>query len=236
MQTMYGLKKTPLWLPNYPSVRFSPAQRDPSLRRELLGNEPPADAILMVYPSIASPARLSLQLIEAFEMLPKRFRLLTFVNDDAYGAACREKIQGLSLQSRVTVKEPVPYEDLSRYLACCDIGAIFHDVTESSGYFMANPDRLAAYLPHGIPFVATAVPNLEAITYRNGLGLCCDPTHPEEIARAIRDLVEGSPGLDERRRAVNEAFRTELNLERHAESLAAEIRSLSTAGTSKGSE
>jgi glycosyltransferase involved in cell wall biosynthesis len=120
----------------------------------------------------------------------------------------------------------MPFSELLRYVACADVGAIFHDWKRSSGYWMASPDRLAGYVACGVPVLCSNVPNLEAIVYRYGLGLCCNPYDPVEIAQAIRKLVEEPPGLEERRRHVRAMFEQHLNFEAHGHKLVAALHEL----------
>jgi hypothetical protein len=224
MQTLYRLTNTPMWLPNYPSKRLCPRLQDPDLRHELLGNGARPDAVLLVYPSVASPDRLTRELIDAFCNLSDRYHLLTFVDDDQYGLACREQVRASGIETRVNLMSPVPFEQLDSILACADVGAIFHNAGASSGYFMANADRLSGYLTHAVPYVASDVPNMEAVTYRHRLGVCCDAEDSMAIAHSITRLVEDSPGLQIRRRWVEEARDTRLHFEEYAVHLSQEIK------------
>lgn len=225
-RTLYGLPQTPMWVPNYLSRNAQVTQRDEALRLALLGSaHTPAD-VLLVYPSVASDERMTLQLIEAFTHLPKNYCLATFFREGSYADACRAHVARFGLGRRVRLLDPVSYDRLIAIIACADIGAIFHDGEKSSGYFMANPDRLATYVAHSIPFVASDYPNMEAVVYRHGLGLCCNPHDPRAIANAIRNLVDGAPGLATRRRQVRAAFEEDLNFEAHAGGLLDRLRAL----------
>jgi glycosyltransferase involved in cell wall biosynthesis len=116
------------------------------------------------------------------------------------------------LQERVVFLPRVPFGRLMTYIASADVGAIFYDDRESSGYFMCNPDKLSVMAACGTPFVASDYPNLEALTYKHGLGVCCDARDPAQIAAAIRSL--GEEGVsEERRRRIRRAFEASLCLE-----------------------
>jgi glycosyltransferase involved in cell wall biosynthesis len=91
---------------------------------------------------------------------------------------------------------------------------------------MANSGRLADYLAASVPVVTSDVPNLEALVYKWNLGSCCNPYEPGSIAEAIRRVVEGPPGLTERRQLVRRAFQDELHFERRGRLLASEITRL----------
>jgi glycosyltransferase involved in cell wall biosynthesis len=220
MQTLYGLERMPLWVPNFPLREELPPPRDESLRSALLGN---GGRILVVCASVASPARLHRELIEAFTLLPDEYVLLTFRGSGKYALECQTLARSPRLAGRITMLDPVPYWELGRYLACADIGVVLNDWRQSSGYWMANSGRLADYLAASVPVVTSDVPNLEALVYKWNLGSCCNPYEPGAIAEAIRRVVEGPPGLTERRQLVRRAFQDELHFERRGRLLASEI-------------
>jgi glycosyltransferase involved in cell wall biosynthesis len=232
-QTIYGLKDLPLWIPNYPSASPGAVASDGDLRRVLGGSD---ESVLVICPSLAAPQRLHLQLIEAFALLPARYRLLTFGAESEYFDTCCDHVRSEGLEGRVRWLPSMPYQELERYLAVADIGVILHDWQRSSGYWMANADRMAHCLRFGMPVVASNVPNMEALIYKWGLGACCDPYDPSDIARAIREVEEQPPGVDERRCNVQRAFKAELNFERRGRILMERLEHLCSQGSVAGRE
>lgn len=212
-QSLYKLKFTPLHIRNALSLSTPLPHRNQELRLQLLGKDPPADAILMACPTIASSERLTIQLINAFAFLPSRYRLFTISQADDYAAGCRELMRAHGLQDRISLLSPMSHSRLVELIACSDIGAIFHNSDSSYGNFMSNPTRLALFVALGIPFIATNVPNLESDVYQFSLGSCCDPNVPEAIASSIIKLVDEYPGLSHRSIHLRRIFETELNYE-----------------------
>jgi glycosyltransferase involved in cell wall biosynthesis len=225
-QALYGVTRAPLWIPNYLSKAVAMAPREQSLRQRLVGQEAPADAVLMVYPCIGRASMLTRELIQAFRHLPARYRLATVAGSGSYQEACLEEVRVSDLSDRITWVDPMPDHELRRYVACADIGATLADARQSSGFFMYAPSKLSSFVANGIPFVAPDFPSIEAVVYRYGLGLCCDPYDPADIARAIRQLVEEPPGLEERRRHVRAMFEEHLNFEVHGHRLVAALHEL----------
>lgn len=214
-QTLYRLVKPPVWIPNYLSRRESiPLRRDTVRRSWFAAQE--SQLKIVIYPSVASEERLTLELIEAFSFLPTSFALVTFGSDDAYAAQCKKSVERLGLQERFRILKPVSYQNLLELVASADLGAIFHDARPSSGYFMANADRLGLFVACGVPFVASDYPNLEAIVYKYQLGICCNPYDSRSIASA---LIEVWDVINERRTSIRKAFVSSLNYEVHAEQL-----------------
>jgi glycosyltransferase involved in cell wall biosynthesis len=232
-QSIYRLKKLPLWVPNYPSACAEAVERDKGLRRALGGLD---ESVFVICPSFAAPERLHVQLIEAFALLPERYRLLTFGAESEYFGTCRDRVRLAGLEDRVSWLPSMPFEQLERYLAVADIGIALFDWQRSSGYWLANADRIAHYLRFGLPVVASNVPNLEALIYKWGLGTCCDPYDPSDIARAIRQVGEQPPGLDERRCNVQRALKAELNFERRGRILMERLEGLCSPGSVAGWE
>jgi glycosyltransferase involved in cell wall biosynthesis len=225
-QTLYRLQALPLAIPNFPSRRMSVPPRDAELRRRLLGPGGSPQDVLIAYSSSASPDRLHLELVQAVALLPAHYRLMTFQGGPPYFDRCVELAKRLNVSDRVQFLQPMPFTRLLEHLVCCDVGAAFHPWRASSGYFMANPDRLASYLACGLPAVGTNVPNVESLVYKYGLGCCCDPYQPRDIATAIQDMVEGKPGLEARHEHVRAVFESDLYFEKRAQDLADRLRQL----------
>jgi glycosyltransferase involved in cell wall biosynthesis len=133
------------------------------------------------------------------------------------------------ISKRVRFLEPVPFLRLLDYVASADVGAIFYDDSESSGYFMCNADKLSLLAACGIPFVASHQPNLESVTYRHGLGKCCNPWDAVALADAFRAVVEGVTPLAEWKQQARKAFLEHLNFEVHGRRLVAALDQLGQA-------
>jgi glycosyltransferase involved in cell wall biosynthesis len=223
-QTLYRLPRCPLFLPNYLSKAAALPSDIARPRREMLQGLGPANPVVLVYPTIANQERLTLELLQAFKLLPRDYALVTIAMDDAYGREVRRMAASGELEGRVKVYSPMSHDQVVNLIAASDIGAIFHDVTSSSGNFMGNPSRLALLVACGIPFVAVATPNVEALVYKYALGLCCDPANPRELADSIQRLVNDPPGLSARKQHLRQVFVEELHFEKHAGRLVAELR------------
>jgi glycosyltransferase involved in cell wall biosynthesis len=223
VQTLYGLKAMPFWLPNFPNQSGVRPPRDLKLRDELLG---PGGRYLVICPSAASPARLHLEVLRAFQMLPDAYSLVTFKSRSAYFDSCADLVRTAGLEARVKFLDPVPYQVWEKYVACADIGIVLNDWKRTAGYWLANSGRLATLLACGVPVVASDVPNLEAVVYKWRLGTCCAAHDPSDIARAIREVAEDGPGLEERRALIRDAVARELYFERQGDQLVRTLEGL----------
>jgi glycosyltransferase involved in cell wall biosynthesis len=219
-RTLYGLPRTPLAVQNC-ALRETPLPPfDAACRARLLGGAEGRDKVLMIYPTTvaheSSAERQHFGLIQAFAQLPANYHLATFWAEGAEYRRCRRAIAEFGLERRVTFLDPMPFARLREHVASADVGAILYDDSWSSGYFLCNPDKLSLLMNCGVPFVASDFPNLEAITYRHGLGVCCDSRDPHALAGAIRELAEGAVLLAERKKHVRRVFEDELHFERQA--------------------
>jgi glycosyltransferase involved in cell wall biosynthesis len=223
VQTLYRLKALPFWLPNFPTKNGVRPPRDLKLREELLS---PGGKHLVICPSAASPSRLHLEVLRAFEFLPETYRLVTFKSRSAYFDSCAQFVREAGLEARVKFLDPVPYLAWEKYVACADIGMVLNDWKRSAGYWQANSGRLSTLLACGVPVVASDVPNLEAVVYKWRLGTCCKAHDPSDIARAVREVAEDGPGIEERRAFMRDAVAKELNFERQGELLVRTLEGL----------
>jgi glycosyltransferase involved in cell wall biosynthesis len=232
-QMLYGLPKPPLWVRTSLSREYPLPEPLPERRREMLGANPPDDAVSVFCPSIASQDRLALELICSFAQLPDRFRLAAIAGCDDYFASCVKTVQRLGLSHRVTFLPRMPFDRVMEYVVCADVGAVLHDGRRSLGNYLANPMRLTMFAAAGIPFVSSNFPTLAGEVYRHGLGVCCDEHNPEAIGDAIRTLTQGSTADRGLKRRIVDTFRSTLCFEANACTLLQRLRQLAgqTSGT-----
>jgi glycosyltransferase involved in cell wall biosynthesis len=225
MKKLYGLSKLPIWVWNSLPLDFEVPARDDGLRKALLGKASD-EAILVICPSLVSPERRSFELIRAISLLPEKYRLVTIARLGGYGEACRRLAEEIGVGERVVFLPPMPFHEVMAHIATADVGVVLHDGAGSVGNYLAAPMRLSQMAVSGIPLVASALPAVEAIVYRHNLGICCDDSCPAEIARAIRELCETSPGPRERGLRARTAFEKDFHFEKGAHELVEGLRRL----------
>jgi glycosyltransferase involved in cell wall biosynthesis len=232
-QTFYSLKTTPLWVQNCLSTAIPIPTPNASLRQELAGAADTTQIRIIIYPTVVSNAesaqRMTWELIQGFRRLPESYRLVLFYREGVEYRRCRTACVEAGISNRVRFLEPVPFLRLLDYVASADVGAIFYDDSESSGYFMCNADKLSLLAACGIPFVASDQPNLESVTYRHGLGKCCNPRDSIALADAFRAVVHGVTPLAQWKQQARKAFLEHLNFEVHGPRLVAALGRLGQA-------
>lgn len=224
----YSLKQEPLAVPLRLPLEAPLPSRDPGFLVERVPSfeEANGSRVLVVYPTALRADRLSLEVIEAFALLPSQYHLVTIDAAGAYAEACRDVIRDRRIDGRVHLLAPMEHAEIVRLCANADVGLIFHDVWASLGNYLAHPGRLSYLIALGVPVVASSVPNLESVIYRYGLGVCCSPYEPPAIAASIREICEGEVSLGERRKRIRGAFRSALHYEAGAAELARALRRL----------
>jgi glycosyltransferase involved in cell wall biosynthesis len=123
----------------------------------------------------------------------------------AYVQSAREP----SRSGRVRVIDPVPPEDLLEWTASADVMLMAIQPTTLNHRY-TTPQKLWEAIAAGVPVVASDLPGMAQVVQEVGCGALCDPTDPESIAAAIRDLL-GRPVAERdalRERTLDAARRT----------------------------
>jgi hypothetical protein len=84
--------------------------------------------------------------------------------------------------------------------------------------------------------VASDQPNLESVTYRHGLGKCCNPRDSIALADAFRAVVHGVTPLAQWKQQARKAFLEHLNFEVHGPRLVAALGRLGQAARSNSDD
>lgn len=196
MASSYRLKKMPIVVRTALPIKWPQSKFDTQLRTTFIrqaGLDPSAEYKLVLHQGGFSPVRCTEQLLEALTLLPSEY-LLVFTGTSRGSASfvTGEQLAGrLGLAGRIIYLDRLPFDELLRHTACCDIGVLLYP-DDGIGNFYQAPGRLTEYLSCGLPVVASAFPGLELLTLKYGLGTVCNPTNPQEIAKALLSIGERS--------------------------------------------
>lgn len=114
------------------------------------------------------------------------------------------------LSDRVFFLPPVPHQELPDYTMDADIGVIpFIDNCPAMHY--CTPNKIYEYLMAGIPVVSTDLPELRRVVDRWKVGALCDPTRPDELAAAIRQVGDDPDSLSAAKSRARDAAEQEYN-------------------------
>lgn len=120
--------------------------------------------------------------IRALPLLPKHI-IFKNVHHGSERDSLRALAQELGVGDRVTLDEPLPYEQAVAYLK---EGDIFVRPSRSEGLGASFLEAMAL----GIPIIGTPVGGIPDFLHDGETGLFAEPESPESLAAAVRRLVE----------------------------------------------
>lgn len=160
------------------------------------------------------------QLIEAIGLLQDVPNLVCVVLGGIYDPhnVIQHKLADLDLNERLEIVEKVPFEQVVQYLNVADIGLIVVQPCRKS-FVTSLARKFLEYIAFGVPIVASDFPEMRRIVEKYEVGLLVNPEDPQDIARAIKILVQ-DPVMRSRMKANGRAaFENELNWEMESQSL-----------------
>jgi glycosyltransferase involved in cell wall biosynthesis len=202
-------------------------ERDQDLRKKLIRqlNCKPTNCRLIAVGGSYLPGRCTDQLLAAMDFLPASYNLVfTGMKGKSPDDPGMKAIREHGLTGRVILLDHLPFQDLLRYYAVCDVGMLLYPNDGIGNYYQA-PGRLTEYMATGLPFVAFDFPNFRLLSLQHNLGVVCDPGSPESIADAIRQICERPQHKrQEERERLRKLARTEFAYESQAGRLEEIIR------------
>lgn len=189
MQSYYRLERAPIVVRTALPRAWPTPSRDARMRDRLLAQLPSrvqASPRLIAAGGAYSILRASEVLIRAVARLPAHY-VLVFTGMEPNTkphALGLEAVRSAGLADRTIVLGSLPYPELLRTMAACDIGVLLYR-NDGIGNFYQAPGRLTEYLTCGIPIIASNFPGLESLVSRFQLGAVCDPESPADVARAL---------------------------------------------------
>ena len=169
---------------------YHPPHRSTELRKaQELRNVADGDCIAVYAGGITRGRGLN-QLVEAAQYLEGG--VIVMLGRSANGSYKEEllkKISSLGLERKVFLLPPVAPDLVHQYLCSADIGLMpTEDVCLSYRYGAGN--KLFHYLMAGLPVVVSDQPEKRKIVQQYNVGRVCKAEDPQNIARAIQDLVD----------------------------------------------
>lgn len=196
MASNYGLKQMPEVIRTALPSWWTVPHRDIHYRQDLLERLNLAatdNPRLVVAGGSYNPGRMSREIVEALNILPRNYALIFSNMPLGYreNHDCEQQILQLNIAERILFIGSLSYSDLLLLYAACDIGILLYP-NSGIGHFYQAPGRMTEYLRCGLPFVASNFPGLELLTLKYGLGSVADPYDPHSIASAISKIGDKS--------------------------------------------
>jgi glycosyltransferase involved in cell wall biosynthesis len=138
----------------------------------------------------------------------------------------------LGIAERLRFVATVPHDDLLRHTTTADVGVVPFQRTSMNNY-LATPNKIFEYLMAGVPIAVSAFPEMTRIVQEHRVGAVFEPADPDDIARALRTVLDDSERAAMRERAWTLA-RTRFSWEHESRTLLEIYRSLSPVAATAG--
>lgn len=116
-------------------------------------------------------------------------RILIIHSHGYYDPAYLQKVKKYEGEKVKISLDPVPYDDLSSFLASADIGiALYKDIGKNFTAIGSASGKLAHYLKSGLPVITNDYPSIKKIIDSYDCGVCIDS--PQKITDAMEKIFE----------------------------------------------
>lgn len=180
---------------------YRPVERS-NILREKIGI--PVDEKIILYIGAIIFNRGLEELILSLRYLKGYCLVLMGYSLDDYSTELKKLTRKERLEDRVYFFGPVPHEEVTRYAASADLGAV-PIKNACLSYYYCSPNKLFECVAAGLPVVGSNFPELKRVIEENQVGLTFDPESPQDIARAIDCVLSDKNRYEEMRKNALEA-------------------------------
>jgi glycosyltransferase involved in cell wall biosynthesis len=199
LRRRYGAQRVDV-VHNCPA-RWSPPATRPTLIRDAAGI--PDDEPVVLYHGSLGTNRGIEQLMDALLRPGLEKVHLVLLGPGVIRATYVARSRAPEWRGRVHVLDPVLPAELLPWVASADIGAL--PIQRSTlNHYLSTPNKLFECLAAGIPVVTSDFPAMHRIVMDDPsgpLGVVCDPASVDEVAAAVRSLLELEPSMADAMRA-----------------------------------
>jgi glycosyltransferase involved in cell wall biosynthesis len=174
---------------NCPPLDEEPAAAGGRTIREILGIPP--TAVVLLYSGALGKNRGIENLVRALTHLDGT--RLVILGEGPLRGALDDLIVELDLGGRVSFSDFVPHDEVPRFISSADVGVIPYEHV-GVNHYLCSPSKLFHYIMAELPIACSDFPFLRKVVLENGIGAVFDPSKPESMAAAVRELVD-TPGV-----------------------------------------
>jgi len=141
--------------------------------------------LVLMYHGTLSHNRGLQETVKAIDLLKSRYPDIVFImlGDGKAKDELESLIKELNLEKNVFLHEPVPYETVPKYIACCDIGVL--PFPNLNWWRVSSPLKLMEYLAMGKSVIVTNIEAHREVLDNSPCVIFAKSHNFEEIARAI---------------------------------------------------
>ncbi|MCE1168343.1 MAG: glycosyltransferase [Sphingobacteriia bacterium] len=190
VRELHHLKEKPLVIRNIPRYfqinELLCHQQKKAFYSELgLQNE----TFLVMYHGAFTHGRGIENLLKAITDLQKVAVILLGFGEQSYISHLTNLISSLKIQERVCFIPAVSQDELWKYVGAVDVGMVLIENVCKS-YYNSLPNKLFENIQAETPVIGSNFPEIRKIIETYQIGICCDPSDPESIAREIKRLQQ----------------------------------------------
>jgi len=141
--------------------------------------------LIVMYHGTLSHNRGLQETVKAINLLKTRYPGIVFIilGDGKAKDELESLIKELNLEKNVFLHEPVPYEDVPKHIASCDIGIL--PFPNLNWWRVSSPLKLMEYLAMGKSVIVTNIEAHREVLNNSSCGVFIKSHEPEEIAEGI---------------------------------------------------
>jgi glycosyltransferase involved in cell wall biosynthesis len=141
--------------------------------------------LVVMYHGTLSKTRGLQETVKAINLLKGRYPDIVFVmlGEGKARGELESLIKELNLEENVFLHKPVPYENVPKYIAYCDIGIL--PFPNLNWWRVSSPLKLMEYLAMGKSVIVTNIEAHREVLNNSSCGIFIKSHEPEEIAEGI---------------------------------------------------
>lgn len=181
-----------------------------------IGKKSISDKPLAIYIGGMESIRGIKEIVQAVKILNGKVELILL---GSFSDANFEKeIRELANES-IHILGKVPYSEVFKYMDMASIGLVCLLPSPNNINAASRNNKLFEYMVSELPVISSNFPSWEEIIKNNNCGICVNPENPEEIANAIRYLIERPELIKEMGQNGKKAILEKYNWEKESENL-----------------
>lgn len=130
-------------------------------------------------------------IIQKFQIPNSKFQIhFLFIGDGVQRPECERIIRKDRMENYVTFTGIVPYNEVPKYLAACDILVSPHVPNPDGSEFFGSPTKIFEYMAMGKPIVASNLGQIGEILEDKKTALLIEPNNIDKLVEALIILIE----------------------------------------------
>lgn len=146
-----------------------------------------ADKKVIVHSGSITFGRHLPELISALPYLSDNV-ILVLMGDGSLSTSLVAQAKTLGVSEKLKIVRSVQPNEVVATLAQADVGLALI-TSEFLSYYYALPNKFFESISAGLPVLTSQNPDMKALVEQHNIGLSCDPTNPESIADAIKEIL-----------------------------------------------